>query len=472
MKIETIFPIRIVECTAKNSKYLLKKIPLQPVLNAKKVVFIKDGYVIVDFGKESFGTPHIITSFVEGYVPIEARIRYGESLSECCSDIGDHNSTNDHAVRDYIVKIPSFSNITLQRNAFRFMRVDFLDKERGVYLQSVALEIKKEERKPVYTYQGNDELIKRIFETAKRTVDLCSITGFIWDGIKRDTIVWAGDMHPEAMALFTLYDKSKELEASIDFLRKGHPLPEYMNGFPNYSLWWISVVSDYYFNNPKLTESFIKRQLTYIENLVKQYDGIIKEDGDLNFPQYFVDWPTEGTQDVMAGSRAIAIIGISKAKKLLNAFGLDEKHCDSALRKLNKVEIVAKEKKQVVALKYMATGKISDEEYQFLIKGGAEGMSTFMSYYMLTAIASRDEKLAIDIMKEYYGAMLDLGATTFFEDFDMKWKENTARIDEFAKEGQNDLHRDFGQYCYEGWRHSLCHGWSSGVIKFIKEHCK
>ena len=114
---------------------------------------------------------------------------------------------------------------------------------------------------------------------------------------------------------------------------------------------------------------------------------------------------------------------------------------------------------------------MSDDEYQLLIKGGAEDISTFMSYYILTAIASRDEKLAVKIMKEYYGAMLELGATTFFEDFDIKWKNNTARIDEYAKPGQNDLHRDFGKYCYEGYRHSLCHGWSAGVIKFIKEHC-
>ncbi len=30
---------------------------------------------------------------------------------------------------------------------------------------------------------------------------------------------------------------------------------------------------------------------------------------------------------------------------------------------------------------------------------------------------------------------------------------------------------DFGAYCYLGFRHSLCHGWSSGVVKFIQENC-
>ena len=212
--------------------------------------------------------------------------------------------------------------------------------------------------------------------------------------------------------------------------------------------------------------------MPYIQGLVEQYDKVIKDDGDMNFPQYFVDWPTVGSKDELAGARAIAILALNKAKTLQKAFNLPTNHTDSALKKLNKVEIKVCEKKQVVGLKYIATGKISDEEYQLLIKGGAEGMSTFMSYYVLTAIASRDKNLAIRIMKEYYGAMIDLGATTFFEDFDMAWVNNTARIDEFAKDGQNDLHSDFGKYCYEGYRHSLCHGWSAGVIKFIKECCE
>lgn len=33
------------------------------------------------------------------------------------------------------------------------------------------------------------------------------------------------------------------------------------------------------------------------------------------------------------------------------------------------------------------------------------------------------------------------------------------------------IHDDFGAICYDGYRHSLCRGWSNGVIKFIKENC-
>lgn len=471
MKIETVFPKKIVNSVAlKKPKFLLRKTVLQPEITTDNCSYIKNGFVILDFGQEYYGEPHLVTSFVDDFTPIKARVRYGESLSECCSSIGENNATNDHSLRDFEIMIPSLSNLSLPKSGFRFIRIDFLDETRGVNIKAIALQIKKDERKPIYIYQGKDELIKRIFDAAKRTVDLCSLNGYVWDGIKRDELVWAGDLHPEALALFTLYGRSRELEASIDFLRKGHKLPKYMNNFSMYSLWWIAVVADYYLND-KNNERFVRKQMSYIQDLIKQYDETIKEDGDMNFPHYFVDWPTVGSKDELAGCRAIAIFALNKAKTLQKAFNLPTNHSDSALRKLNKIDVKALQKKQVIGLKYMATGNISDEEYQLLSQGGTEGISTFMSYYILSAVASRDEKLAINMMKEYYGAMLDLGATTFFEDFDMKWVPNTSRIDEFAKKGQNDFHRDFGKYCYEGYRHSLCHGWSAGVIKFIKEHC-
>ena len=126
--------------------------------------------------------------------------------------------------------------------------------------------------------------------------------------------------------------------------------------------------------------------------------------------------------------------------------------------------------KQVTALKFFAT-ELTDADKARLVEGGAKGMSTFMSYYILKAVASFDKERAIDMMREYYGAMLDKGATTFWEDFDIAWAENSCRVDEFAVDGQKDIHGDFGAFCYIGFRHSLCHGWSAGVIQFIKEEC-
>lgn len=199
-------------------------------------------------------------------------------------------------------------------------------------------------------------------------------------------------------------------------------------------------------------------------------DACVTEEGALAYPSLFVDWPTQSTPQVEPGSRAINIMAMKKAIELLKSFGRDTSVAEGILSRLLSVEIECGDKKQVMGLKYFATGLTKEEEKR-LVEGNAKGMSTFMSYYILKAVASFDKEKAIEMMKEYYGAMLDKGATTFFEDFDMAWTENTCRIDEFPKEGQKDIHGDFGAYCYVGFRHSLCHGWSAGVIQFIKEEC-
>ena len=66
--------------------------------------------------------------------------------------------------------------------------------------------------------------------------------------------------------------------------------------------------------------------------------------------------------------------------------------------------------------------------------------------------------------------MLSLGATTFWEDFDVRWLENAARIDELTPEGKVDIHAAYGQYCYSGYRHSLCHGWASGPTPWMSQY--
>src|SRR5690606_5747040 len=103
--------------------------------------------------------------------------------------------------------------------------------------------------------------------------------------------------------------------------------------------------------------------------------------------------------------------------------------------------------------------------------GGAKNFSTFYGYYMLEAMAKAGKyQEAMDIISTYWGAMLDLGATTFWEDFNIEWIRNSAGIDELVPEGKMDIHGDFGSYCYVGHRHSLCHGWASGPTAWLSEH--
>ena len=48
--------------------------------------------------------------------------------------------------------------------------------------------------------------------------------------------------------------------------------------------------------------------------------------------------------------------------------------------------------------------------------------------------------------------MISLGATTFWKNFDVEWLEGSGRIDEPSPYNLLDLHGDFGEFCYKGFR--------------------
>ena len=462
-------PRRVVKASGvTNAKSLLRKKEMQINLNETDLATIEGkGYLILDFGKEMAGGIRILTADVTDNMT-SVRIRFGESLTECCAELGERGACNDHSPRDFSHPIPFLSDVTVGATGFRFVRIDHLE-DKVLKLKSVLAAHDILQKRAVWRYRGEDKLIAKIFDVAKRTVDLCAHRDYVWDGIKRDRLVWIGDMHPEMMSLASIYGRLAVVENSLDMIRRTTPLPGWMNDFPTYSMWWAIIIADYY----RLTDcrDFAERQLDYLEGLMQQADAHVTDAGEMQLPMYFVDWPTRDTADELPGSRAIMMMAAKKSAELLAAFGRSTATADRVLAKLSKVEIRVEKMKQVIALKYFATGSISDEEYATLIKGGAKGMSTFMSYYILVTVASRDVALATAMMKEYYGAMLDKGATTFWEDFDLEWCENSGRIDRFPKRGQRDIHGDFGAYCYRGFRHSLCHGWSAGVIRFIMEEC-
>ena len=424
-------------------------------------------YVILDFGKEMHGGIRMTTNWIY-YGDCKVRIRFGESLGEVNSSIGEKNAKNAHSPRDFETMICAYADQTIGQTGFRFVRIDLLE-DKYIYFKNIFCENIILSETPIYTYQGCDERIKAIFETAKRTVDLCSSSGYIWDGIKRDRLVWAGDLAPEVMALTAIYGRLPVIENTIDMLTDIAPLPKYMNAIYTYSMWWMIILADYY--KEFGCKDYVEKHMPYFMGLLDQMDDLVDENGELcNTIRYIVDWPTKGTVDELVGVRVIFLMAMNGAEEILKAFGLSTEKVEKIRGKLMKQSIQAQQMKQVIALKYFATGELTDEEYAKLIEGRAKGFSTFMSYYILTAIASRDEGLAIELMKEYYGAMLDRGATTFWEDFHMEWLEGSGSID-VLDNTKTDIHGDFGAHCYVGLRHSLCHGWSAGVAKFIKEHC-
>lgn len=66
--------------------------------------------------------------------------------------------------------------------------------------------------------------------------------------------------------------------------------------------------------------------------------------------------------------------------------------------------------------------------------------------------------------------MLDLGATTFWENFNYNERHIAVRIDQLPDESKFNIHSDGGDHCYIGLRASLCHGWASGPTSWLTKH--
>jgi len=438
-------------------------------LNEPVTTIMKDdSSILLDFGKEICGGGRILVCNYNNK-PINLLVRFGESVSESLACVGEKNATNDHAVREMTIQTTNLCDIKFGNTGFRFLYIKKLTTEIDLIIKNIyALSIYNN-KNIIGSFNCDDELINNIYEASSYTVSLCVQNDYVWDGVKRDRLVWIGDLHPEFLSLSCMYDDLKEIKNSLDFVCKQTPLPGWMNSIPMYSMWWIIILNDYY-NKTKDSEFVLKHKI-YIIDLLKQICLNVDASGKTIFPMNFLDWPSSDSPDLVAGVHALTIICLKKALKVLEVLN-DTSINDDVKQKLDlllgyKYQIDSK--KQVVALNAIARCDYNNDTYEKLTENGSNGFSTFMSYYILKALfnsGGKDE--SISLMKEYYGAMLDLGATTFWEDFDISWKEGCYRIDEIPND-KKDIHGDFGKYCYQGFRHSLCHGWSSGPVAFLTE---
>lgn len=63
--------------------------------------------ILLDFGKELQGGLQIVTGMPASHEPVAVRIRLGESVSEAMCDIdGVNGASNDHAMRDFTIRLP------------------------------------------------------------------------------------------------------------------------------------------------------------------------------------------------------------------------------------------------------------------------------------------------------------------------------------------------------------------------------
>lgn len=429
--------------------------------------------ILLDFGVEFHG---YVKLYIQGMDTkrTRLRIRFGESASEAMAELGGpKNATNDHINRDQIIDVGFLSMPEIGPSGFRFVRIDAIDENASVRIQSVQGIFTYRELEYKGSFESSDELLNNIWNTAAYTVHL-NMQEYVWDGIKRDRLVWIGDIHPETSTIQAVFGYDESVEKSLDLARDESPLPLMMCTFSSYSLWWIIVQYGWYMQNGN--KAFLDAQRTYLTKLLRFFAECMKEDGAENLPEgRFVDWPTQADPVAThAGLQGILTWALRSGAILCQEWKdkETERICLDAIKKLEQHVPDPKGNKQAAAL--LAMADLADAKTmsrEVLQIGGGKGFSTFLGYYMLCAMGKAgDVKEALSIMKEYWGAMLSRGATTFWEDFNLDWLEGSGRIDELVPEGVKDLHGDYGAYCYKNFRHSLCHGWASGPAAFLSEY--
>jgi hypothetical protein len=434
--------------------------------------------VLLDYGKELYGGIEISAGIRSDKNPVKVRIRLGESVTEAMSDCNDNShpgmssATNDHSLRDYTLEIPWLGTVEIGNSGFRFVRIDLIDKGAELPIRSIRAIARFRDIPYLGSFHSSSERLNKIWETGAYTVHL-NMQEYLWDGIKRDRLVWLGDVHPEVMTINNVFGDQEVVRKSLDFGRDTTPLPGWMNGMSSYSLWWIITHRDFYLYNGDL--EYLREQQQYLTGLINQIKSKIDSTGKENLDGgRFLDWPTSENPEVIhSGLQALMLITMKAGKDIAEWLNDDEleKTCIESIRKLEKHTPSTHQNKQAAALLAIAGILSSEDASNILLKGGANNFATFYGYYMLEALAL-DGKYneAMQIISDYWGAMLDLGATTFWENFNYDEKHNAVPIDQLPDESKFNIHSDGGDHCYIGLRASLCHGWASGPTSWLTRH--
>jgi hypothetical protein len=416
---------------------------------------------LLDFGLEINGGIQIICGSTPDQRPVRIRLRFGESVSEA---MGQPN--NDHSLHDGDFLVSWGGATEIGNTGFRFVRIDLIDEGAHLEIKEVRAIALHRDLEYKGTFECSDDRLNRIWQTAVWTVQL-NMQEYVWDGIKRDRLVWLGDLHPESMVISSVFGDVDVVPRSLDLARDETPLPNFINGISSYSLWWIIIQHHWYWYHGNL--EYLRQQKEYLSGLTRLLEKYIGQDGRESLPQMrFLDWPTAGNEQVVhAGLQSLMTMAFQCAREMFSFLGESEEasRCREAVNLLQKHSPSAGDSKQGNALKVLAgLAGAQETNQQALAKNPLQGISTFYGYYVLQARAmAGDYKGTMDLIKSYWGGMLDLGATTF-------WLDKAGRIDQLPAEDKVDVHATYGDHCYKGLRHSFCHGWAGGPAAWLIEH--
>jgi hypothetical protein len=436
------------------------KLSLKPV--DSKIIEKSATSMLVDFGKETFGK--VIIENLKGKGKL--KLYYGETRQEALAET--MAETFDYIDVDNI----SASNDTTAARAFRFIYAVFDQTLSADKISALYEFLPVEERGH---FECSDSLLNRIYNTSLYTLHL-NTREFHLDGIKRDRWIWSGDSYQSyLMNFYTFFDEDIN-KRTINALIGHDPIERHINTILDYSFYWLMGIYEHYIYTGDT--SFIKqiypRMLTLMEFCLgrSNKDGFVE---GLPGDWVFIDWaPIDKTGEVsfeqLLLSRSLEIV--ARCAELTNDMESARKYGKLSAGLKQKIQDTFWSAERNAFLHTRINGELSQNVTRYtnmfailfdyvgddkkqLIRDNVILNDTilkittpYMKFYELAALCEINEKeKVLQFVRDYWGGMLNLGATTIWEAYDPTQKGD----EHYAMYG-----RPYGK--------SLCHAWGANPV--------
>lgn len=416
------------------------------------------GGMLYDFGEEAFGPVTLTTTASMG----EVLLVYGESREEALD-------AENAVVRE---TLPAFDGE--RKRPCRAFRWIFVKAAAGRPEMKAELEYLPIE--DIASFDNGDGKLGKIWEIAARTFHLNSRECYL-DGIKRDRWSWSGDAYQSFMVNRYLYFDEAIVRRTIRTLLGKPPYLQHVNTINEYSGYVILSVWDHYFATGD--KAFVASVWPEVRALYQFIAGRLDENGYVVRREndwIFIDWADIDKEGAVAAEQIVFWKVCCVMAELAKLMGEDG---DYALRAVRLRENILRDywdEERGAFIDSFTSGRKNitrhanifallydfvDGEKAARITGGvllgelAKPITTpYFKFFELMALAKRGEMEAVeDFIASYWGGMVDLGATTVWEQFD----PNEEGIAHYAMYGQK-----FGR--------SLCHAWGSGPIALLGQY--
>ncbi|MDE3105341.1 MAG: alpha-L-rhamnosidase [Acidobacteriota bacterium] len=434
--------------------------------------------LLLDFGREVAGRLYVQSA---ADCPSTLSVAYGESEIEAMSTGLSSGQQGGNYLGTNLLLVPPHGEARGPKSAFRYARVRFLRGCATLHFSALRLE-------GIYypvTYRGSfhssDAQLDRIWETGAYTAHLC-MQDDIWDAPKRDRGRWVGDLDVAGPVISEVFGDARLIE---DTLR--HLVPakvEDVNGIPGYSALWITSVEGLYQRSGDL--AMLRAQHDALLRVLAAMDSGLDATGTFTNPRHqwlFVDWAPElyaSTEPARVGTQLQFVRGYQAAVRLLRAMG-DEANAARYASIAQRVTSAALAMQgpgmtygtgwQMNALATLALQDTSatdtahravlwDQVLSHVQQETPEdpAITPYFGAYLLQAMSALGhDEAALRWIRSYWGAMLDEGATSLWENYDRRWPKSNPHLS-LQADGTS------------GYFVSMAHGWSAGPTSWMMEH--